>query len=95
MRRADDDAMENVWHGQIGDVAPSPPHEALVFKAVDAAAQQLLGHAKVYGTRGLQRQQQRCGWGSRTNSDSDQAWKYPPNRKLRRRERFKIRIQEC
>jgi hypothetical protein len=33
------DAMKRVWAHEIGDVAPASPHEALVFKAVDAAPQ--------------------------------------------------------
>ena len=39
MRRADDDAMQRVRRHEIGDVAPASAHEALVFKAVDAAPQ--------------------------------------------------------
>ena len=39
MRRTNDDAMKRVWRHEIGDVAPAPPHEALVFESVDAAPQ--------------------------------------------------------
>jgi hypothetical protein len=38
MRRTNDGAMQRVWRHEIGDVAPASPHEALVFKAVDAAS---------------------------------------------------------
>ena len=58
MRRTNDDAMKRVWRREIGDVAPAPLHEALVFKAVEAAPQQWLGHVKMYEARRLQRQQQ-------------------------------------
>ena len=37
MRRANHGAMKRVWRHEIGDVAPAPPQEALVFKPVDAA----------------------------------------------------------
>jgi hypothetical protein len=53
MRRADHQAVKDIGRGQIGNVATAPPHEALVFKAVDAAAQQRLGHVTLYGTSGL------------------------------------------
>jgi hypothetical protein len=39
MRRANDDAMKRLWRHEIGDVAPAPAHEAIVFKAIDAAPQ--------------------------------------------------------
>ena len=39
MRRTNNDAMKRVWRHEIGDVAPAPPHEALVFESVDAAPQ--------------------------------------------------------
>src|SRR5262245_43334619 len=44
MRRANDDAMQRVGRDEIGDIAPAPPHEAIVFNAVEAAAQERLGH---------------------------------------------------
>ncbi len=52
MRRADHHAVKNVGRRQIGDVTTTPPHEAVVFTTVDAAAQQRLGHETLYGTKG-------------------------------------------
>ena len=39
MRRANDNAMQRVWRGKIGDVTPLPPYKALVFEPVEAASQ--------------------------------------------------------
>ncbi len=39
MRRSNHHAMKRVRRHEIGDVAAAPPHEALVFEAVDAASQ--------------------------------------------------------
>src|SRR5262249_18738649 len=54
--RADDYAMQRIRLGQVGDIAPASPHEALVLQAVDAAAQQPICPVSLYGTRGSQRQ---------------------------------------
>ena len=45
VRRADDEAVQRIRRREIGNVAAVSLHEAQIFKAVDAAAQQGFGHA--------------------------------------------------
>jgi hypothetical protein len=40
--------MQPVWCRKIVDVVPAPAHEALVFEAVEAAAQQGFDHDAAY-----------------------------------------------
>src|SRR4029077_12019819 len=44
MRRANDHAMQRPRRGEISNIAPATPHKAFVFKAVEATAQERLGH---------------------------------------------------
>ena len=46
VRRANDRAMKRSWRRQIGDIPPASTHEAFVFEAIEAAAEEWCGHAR-------------------------------------------------